>query len=199
MWSPKGTRGQEKHPNLYSLALIQNLENAYFPCFRPQDHITSRPNESTTLIKSCHKFTWSPIWVIDTYKHLRNIVQAYCYRSRNAFQKLWEWRMCPWCIEFLSPFSLVLTLLWQQQNCRGNRKGLSSLVLGRISSFGGVSPPSLNSPSLYLFLSFILLFALGVALAVGPSSGAYQSFLVITSEWDYVLAWWRGGWGQLGG
>ncbi|XP_077379290.1 serine/threonine-protein kinase N1 isoform X2 [Festucalex cinctus] len=38
--------------------------------------------------------------------------------------------------------------------CRGNRKGLSRLVLGRISSSGAVTPPlSLNSPSLYLFLS----------------------------------------------
>lgn len=115
-----------------------------------------------------------------------DITQAYCHSSKNDLQKLSSGRMCFWCIESLSVFAPCLALHWQQQNHRGNRKGLSSLVLGRISSFGGVPPPlSLNSPSLYLFLCppppAPNHLALGVALAVWLSSGVYQRFLFICS------------------
>lgn len=48
---------------------------------------------------------------------------------------------------FWKVFFVFVSLHWQQQNQRGNRKGLRSLVLGRISSLGGVPPPpSLHYP-----------------------------------------------------
>lgn len=203
MWSPKETRGQagsRTASQSYSLALIQYLENASFPCFRPQDHITDlkwEPKKKRKLSQIQTRSDRSVCEDLTSYKHT----------NPGMIHTNFE-RMCPWCIEFLSLFSLSPALHWQQQNHRGNRKGLSSLVLGRISSFGGVPPPpSLNSPSLYLFLSFFLppnpfRSRCGISCLAELRSVPGTTFPLILGYhiWvKYVLAWWRGGWGQLGG
>ena len=113
--------------------------------------------------------------------------------------------MCSLCGE-----SVSLGLHWQQQNRRGNRKGLRSLVLGRISSFGGVPPPpSLNSPSLYLFFMVppnTFSSRCGINSLAELESKLQTSILLLCHFWgentiwgNYVLAWRRRGWGQLRG
>lgn len=64
-----------------------------------------------------------------------------CDGSPKWFTKPCPGRKCSWCMDCLSPFSLSLSADSSGKVCKGNRKGLSRLVLGRISSSGAVTPP----------------------------------------------------------
>lgn len=131
-----------------SSALIQYLESSSCPGFFTLDHITgpSEGEAGNPRLSLCLFVRADVLVNIIRWGWLGNI-QNYLISSRSSLQLL---ILCVW--NRLCFYSLCLT---QQQNGRGNRKGLSSSVLGRISSFGGVPPPlSLNSPSLYLLLSY---------------------------------------------
>ncbi len=160
MWSPEEIRGQAGSRNA-SQALVSGfdpiLRKRILPLFPPSRlyHWPKWEGKKIAVTNSLQARSDKSLR-ISSWGRL-DIIQAYCHRSWSDFTKALIGRTWSWCTESLSLSSLCLALYWQQQNRRGNRKGLSSLVSGRISSFGGVPPPpSLNSPSpsLYLFLSF---------------------------------------------